>query len=588
MPMLRKLIILATFLWPLLANAQQLTVTYGTTGMQAYIGEDLWVPVAASCAQHLCIRFMHVPLATKNVYVNQRLGGEPLSPIADWDDISFLEPIPNAPLGYTSQSLLAFEDLTLLPLTPYDPYYGEAFARFKVRVVYDPSLIGQTRSDVFLAGSHPINGNFLFGDCDGQHEYSNVTYIYRSVTFLAPYAIGTGIGVEGNQQNHIDTHIHNGNSYRLEDMTRRVDTNPHGHNGQMGSDQSIATYTYNGQNPGAVITDTDNNWIDVNQRPGVDAQVYAGLFYDYLLWTHGRNSYDDAGHSLISTVECADMQNRSNWLNLQQRVAYGTSDADHHSWAGCLEVTAHEFTHGITERTSHLLYEKESGALDEAFCNMMGVTARDVIRNHPPAPPSWWEIGWHFNINGPAAIDMQSPHNTSQPDFYQEPGYWYDITNCIPDPDLNDYCGVHTNEGVPNRMFYLLAAGGQSSHNGVVVEGIGLEDAMNVMYLANSYSWSLHTNTLMKAREGCIDAAEALGGRDWEIQVANAWNAVGVCDNCVYVPGDVNNSGVANGVDVTYLWNFLFGQGPRLPFLAHCHIKTRLHASWPPIIMAIV
>jgi hypothetical protein len=69
----------------------------------------------------------------------------------------------------------------------------------------------------------------------------------------------------------------------------------------------------------------------------------------------------------------------------------------------------------------------------------------------------------------------------------------------------------------------------------------------------------------MKARKGCIDAAEVLGGRDWAIETANAWNAVGVCDNCIYTPGDVNNNGVANGVDVTYLWKYLYGQGPPPP-----------------------
>ena len=40
--------------------------------------------------------------------------------------------------------------------------------------------------------------------------------------------------------------------------------------------------------------------------------------------------------------------------------------------AGSLDVAAHELTHGVTESTSNLIYQGESGALNESFSDIMG------------------------------------------------------------------------------------------------------------------------------------------------------------------------------------------------------------------------
>ena len=42
--------------------------------------------------------------------------------------------------------------------------------------------------------------------------------------------------------------------------------------------------------------------------------------------------------------------------------------------SGGLDVDGHELTHGVTEFTSGLIYENESGALNESFSDMMGNT----------------------------------------------------------------------------------------------------------------------------------------------------------------------------------------------------------------------
>ena len=55
-------------------------------------------------------------------------------------------------------------------------------------------------------------------------------------------------------------------------------------------------------------------------------------------------------------------------------------------------MDGHELTHGVTEYTSGLIYENESGALNEAFSDMMGNTIEFYAAEHnldPAAQPDF-------------------------------------------------------------------------------------------------------------------------------------------------------------------------------------------------------
>ena len=49
-------------------------------------------------------------------------------------------------------------------------------------------------------------------------------------------------------------------------------------------------------------------------------------------------------------------------------------------FAGGFDVVAHELSHGVTEFTSNLIYENESGALNESFSDIMGTGAEYYAR----------------------------------------------------------------------------------------------------------------------------------------------------------------------------------------------------------------
>ena len=334
----------------------------------------------------------------------------------------------------------------------------------------------------------------------------------------ASVAIGTGIGVMGDTKNHIDTYGYPGN-YKLEDYTRRANNNIHGHNGQMRSTEYIITKNYQSGD----MIDNDNIWNNSTQASGVDAHVYTGLVYDYLLTQFGRNSFDNVGSGMLSVVEDNTINNNAGWNDLW--IVYGTVSGGFKSFAGAFDLVAHEWGHAVSGSLHPgsppgLVYEKESGALDESFSDMMGIAA-----GFATGIDADWQFGENYMPGGVADRDLSNPLLSNQPDTYGGTN-WINVVGCT--PPTNDNCGVHTNSGVPNKMFYLLSAGGTHSVSNITVTGIGIANAMKIMYRVNATYW-IQTTTFPQAREWSILAANDLDATGaWATQVGNAWDAVNV------------------------------------------------------------
>ncbi len=383
---------------------------------------------------------------------------------------------------------------------------------------------------------------FLFSDSPmGRWEYlidaENGDVIFSANRIMNDNDIGTGYGVMGGFRDHIDTDF-NGSVYSMYDDTRQLSNNPHGHDGQMPSGSYIQTNIASSSLPGSIATDADNYWDDVNtQRPAVDGQVYSGLFYDWLLAALGRNSFDDNGATMLTSVNySAEGDNNAYW-NGGQIVIWSWSTG-WRSLAGCPDVIAHEWGHAVTDYTSDLVYQLEPGALNESFSDMLGAAFEWA---HPTYDTPDWQMGENGRTTGVGFRDMENPHNAGDPDYYgtSDP-YWIDVVGCSPSY-LNDYCGVHTNSGVGNKWFVLLSDGG--IHHDVTVTGISVASAMEVAYRANAFYWNNQTD-YHEAALGTISAANDLDPSGvWATQVANAWNAVGVS-----TPGPAVVFGYPDGV----------------------------------------
>lgn len=368
---------------------------------------------------------------------------------------------------------------------------------------------------------------FIYSDTPmGRWEYfvdaKTGEVIFRANRIMDTDAIGTGIGVMGGARSHIDVD-YTGSTYQMRDYTRQAGNNPHGHDGQMPAGNYIQTNIAGSSLPGSIATDSDNYWdVESSQRPAVDGHVYTALVYDYLLHQFGRNGYNGAGASMLTIVNYSgDGDNNAYWDG--SRIVIWSWSSGWRSLAGCPDVIAHEWGHAVTEYTSGLVYQKEPGALNEAFSDMIGA-AFEFFHDTLDVPD--WYMGENGRESGEGFRSLENPHEFGDPDTYgPDDPYWIDVINCSPSYS-NDYCGVHTNSGVGNKWFFLLSDGG--THNGVTVTGIGVQNAMQVAYRANAYYWSYNTD-YHAAAIGTMDAADDLDPSGvWSQRAAQAWTAVNV------------------------------------------------------------
>jgi len=120
------------------------------------------------------IGFMHIPLATDDNVISQRLGGYfPDTLLGRWDDITFLSidnhsTTPEIPEGYSNQSILGFANLT----PPRDEQNflntnGDTvlLATYRMRVTSDTTIIGDTLHP-FITGYNHYNGGLYWGDAN--------------------------------------------------------------------------------------------------------------------------------------------------------------------------------------------------------------------------------------------------------------------------------------------------------------------------------------------------------------------------------------------------------------------------------------
>jgi Zn-dependent metalloprotease len=138
-----------------------------------------------------------------------------------------------------------------------------------------------------------------------------------------------------------------------------------------------------------------------------------------------------------------------------------------------LEVVGHEFTHGMIEYTSGLVYSSESGAINESLADMFG---KMLERKSDPANFSW-DLG-HSVLLDPTTKPfrmMADPNALGMPAFYKGL-YWEDFNE------------VHTNSSIGNLWFSMLVDGKQGTNELGVnynVPGLGMDKAGQIVFENN-------------------------------------------------------------------------------------------------------
>ena len=276
------------------------------------------------------------------------------------------------------------------------------------------------------------------------------------------------------------------------------------------------------------------------QAPNADVVVNnnydrLGSTYDCYQVLFGRDSFDNAGAKLISSVHYSNNYVNAYWDGVQ--MVYGDGDnVTASNLANSMDVTAHELTHAVTSSTSDLTYSGESGGLNESMSDIFGNVC-EWFRDGQVVSANTWLVGedvWTPATPGDALRYMNSPTvDGSSVDYY---------------PDYYSGIDVHYSSGISNLAFYLLSQGGThpQGKTTTVVTGIGIAKAAQVFYRANTSIFTASTS-FEQAKIATEQAATQLGYTAAEIaSVSDAWKAVGVG---VPVPPPVTTP-LTNGVPV--------------------------------------
>lgn len=353
---------------------------------------------------------------------------------------------------------------------------------------------------------------------------------------------------KGNQNITVDSY--NG-GFRLKDAAQNIHTR---NATDWGGDADSST----GELVGNITEYTNNtaNFTSDATKPAVEVHWAMEIARNYYLNRHSRNSYDNNGSIIKNYYNVnfnADSPDKpydgtnAAAVDVQGIVCmlYGNGATDmfgsllqfYHPIVG-IDVAGHEYSHLIVSRTANLAYQRESGALNESFADMMGAAVEFYSNVNPN-----WTIGEGIPNSqllpglGTYMRNMADPKaavTNKQPNTYQG-SYWKNASaSCVPDEN-NDQCGVHTNSGVGNYWFYLLSMGGSGiNDNGTSfnVAGITIQKAEKIAY-RTLVTYLTSNSGYIEAYNGSIQAAKDLYGigSNEVQQVENAWCAVGL-GNC--------------------------------------------------------
>jgi Zn-dependent metalloprotease len=250
-----------------------------------------------------------------------------------------------------------------------------------------------------------------------------------------------------------------------------------------------------------------------------EAYDSAGATYDFYEKVFQRNSVDDRGMRLDSTVHYDRNYDNAFWNGNQ--MVYGDGDGQiFQRFTISIDVIGHELTHGVTQFEANLEYQDEPGALNESMSDVFGSLVKQWTLKQT-ADKADWIIGAGLFVPSIKGVGLRS---------MKAPGTAYDDPMLGKDPQpatmkgyysgSDDNGGVHINSGIPNHAFYLTAA---------AIGGYAWEKAGRIWYIALRDRLRATSKFADAAKATIAVAGELYGTKSKEVKaVKAAWRKVGV------------------------------------------------------------
>ena len=260
-----------------------------------------------------------------------------------------------------------------------------------------------------------------------------------------------------------------------------------------------------------VLTDNDNYW---DQDPAsVCAHAYMGQTYHYYYLAQQRHGIDGHNLDIKAVVHYPGGSDNAFWQGDLKMMFFYDPGKGKLQTAAALDVIAHEFSHGVTQFTSDLIYANESGALNEAFSDIMGTAVEFYWQ---PAGTGFLLADYYigedaFSTYGYAIRNLVNPNLAGDPCHLSQEVH-------LPNTQAGDWGGVHTNCTIYGHAFYLLANGGTNRISQIAVTGIGVDKAAKIYFVAFTNYLTPGANFLAAANALLKSASVLYGSTSSEYQ----------------------------------------------------------------------
>lgn len=274
--------------------------------------------------------------------------------------------------------------------------------------------------------------------------------------------------------------------------------------------KGISIWTYNHtKDQSEQITSINNSWNNADAVSLMNNLSYTVSFYKSKV----KNAFDN--NKLSKIYGC--IQYKKNWndassvtVNDGRVTVLRFGDAKPR--VNCLDTVAHEFTHSIISATCNLEYLNQSGAVNEAYADILG----NLIENDND---EIWLQGEEHTAGG--IRNLTNPHQFKQPEKVDDK---YMHSYCNKDHEHGDSCdygGVHTNSGIVNHAAYLMWR-----------NGIDKSKLINLFCISLDYM--KNTTDFLGCRAAILRSARDLKLTNKEITIiANAFSEVGIKPNVI-------------------------------------------------------
>jgi Zn-dependent metalloprotease len=250
-------------------------------------------------------------------------------------------------------------------------------------------------------------------------------------------------------------------------------------------------------------------------------EAYDGLGNTYsLFWeAFSRDSIDGNGIPLAATVHYGEAYDNAFWDGTQ--MVFGDGDGQVFvGFTNSVSVIGHELAHGVTQYTANLVYQGQSGALNESVSDVFGALVEQFSLGQSADEASWL-IGegiFSDEVEGQALRSLKAPGTAYDDDVLGKDPQPADMSGYIETEDDNG--GVHLNSGIPNRAFYLAAT---------AIGGNAWEAPGQIWYETLTREIKANTDFGQFADATIAVASRLFGEASNEADsVRSAWRAVGV------------------------------------------------------------